>query len=145
MGVRRLFSRGGKIFQGGRGQEHTICLKKYLKTYYFLSKKSKTYYFGRPRGAGGGTSALSCGRQWIKPFSWSIAHLKDLCARYHIQKLPNFSQNDVFSELLNKSSNKTQKKLFFAKKSVKNLSTQISHFIFKLRIIIGSEPNEIIT
>ncbi len=54
MGVRKLFSRGGHKFS--RGGKNVIFALKMPKTYYFLSKSRKAYYFGRPTGA----SAPSC-------------------------------------------------------------------------------------
>jgi hypothetical protein len=44
MGVRRLFSRGGQAFPGGRGQVPTFCLKT-TKKILFLPKKSKNILF----------------------------------------------------------------------------------------------------
>jgi hypothetical protein len=58
-GVRKLFSKGGQIFEGGA---KTYYLPpKNPKRYYFRQKSAKTYYFVG-QGGQGPPLALPCGR-----------------------------------------------------------------------------------
>jgi len=92
MGVRRLFSRGGQIFQGGK---NILFVLKMPKTCYFLFKKSKNILF-RPAKREGGWQvpplALPCERPCdpTNHFSWKLPSVPTFSQGVHRWKLIAF-------------------------------------------------------